>query len=511
MGFFVKILVPIFIFIWSSFSFSQDYPDFDLNCVSSLISKPPFEITKATSDLKRTNWVELGQRLDNKTLEPTHYLPIGSIVFSPFEDVVGPDETYRQVKILSIPSLEQEKRIQEQSRLQFLFNHKNMSKDQLKKEAKKLGITEQELKKGMVLGKNRAQEGQMAFVHKDALDSAGDYIFMLNRNASAIMNDELIPPHSGMKLIKGSHGFYPGYKCCKEKIDPSNLQDDLENLGAQENKDDEKNCFFKYQFDVINEFEEKIKSVFLGVDSCGLGLIPIPKDDFFAVSTILEASKDYVDDIDILHGNEYDLSTKGKVREGATPGRPLMIKPTDMFLNSSRYGFDDDYKTQAYMTPWTRCGFKRITEIFSSLCDVKSDPSCRFFLGDAYSHDYINEHSSHDGGNCFDLRPMTVKGDKDQAGGLTFRDTKRYSRKRTEIIIRIIQELGAEEVIFNDSKITNPIRKSDKELNIANTKLHDNHLHICLPKNEKLKRICTDETMKDEIIQTLKKEGYEVN
>jgi hypothetical protein len=449
-------LIPFFFFFFTPAS-GSDYNDFNLeqnDCTDTLTSEPPFYVTSALG-MKGKYWENFKT---TNALKPTHYIPRGSIVYSPFVKVEKLNAINTQVIVLSVPAIVNENQLKNKSGFKKFFARQDL------------------------VGKKRAVVGQIAYINKKSIQSAGEFIFMLNNDSPVEISDKLIPPHHGIRVIKNPNGTFPVQKCCP----------------TIKNSVDEKSCFYNYGYEIINEKLESLSLFSMNSTLCSLDLNPIPRDDFEAVSLVLKRyNKDgNINDLDPLQGDSEDKSLKGYDPDDS--GRPYMIKHLPQIYQShlARYGNEyDAYKSQSYMRPWTMCAFKKVVDAFSDLCDVREDPACKILIGDAYSHDSFNEHSSHDNGECFDLRPMRVQGDTDEKNGLKYFE-KRYSQERTRVLIGLFEKIGGE-VIFNDPTLNLPSVRTDSQLKIK-PRIHNDHLHVCLyEKKKEIKSACQNNSTKD--------------
>lgn len=131
-----------------------------------------------------------------------------------------------------------------------------------------------------------------------------------------------------------------------------------------------------------------------------------------------------------------------------------------------------------YANPTTACVMNAMLQEWKSRYPSTSS-GARVQWGDI-SHptaSKFNGHKSHTEGHCIDFRPMRNDGFKDEA--LTYQSGA-YSRSRTQEFIDLAKSMGANTVLFNDSKIDGAGWSGG----------HDNHMHICFPDSRKTRGVC---------------------
>lgn len=156
-------------------------------------------------------------------------------------------------------------------------------------------------------------------------------------------------------------------------------------------------------------------------------------------------------------------------------GRTGTIGP----CGSHHYGVDKPIGIDAYANPLTACSMTAFAQEWKrSYCPDRA--GCTLSWGDI-SHatrPFFNTHRSHTDGLCFDVRPPIKGGFAD--AGRTFRSPN-YDKAKAKDLVALAKAMGADtsQLFFNDTSIgTKP------------KGLHDNHIHICFPNNEKTRDTC---------------------
>lgn len=142
------------------------------------------------------------------------------------------------------------------------------------------------------------------------------------------------------------------------------------------------------------------------------------------------------------------------------------------------YKNGDPFQSDTWGRPTTICSLYNLTDRFYDECIAKpgrSTEDCQARVGDlsfvtpgekSNGKDLLG-HSSHESGNCIDLRPFR----SDENYGPTEVGGAGYNRALNEEFIDIAKEMGASPIYLNDSGIKNSTYMDD----------HHNHIHICFP------------------------------
>lgn len=152
------------------------------------------------------------------------------------------------------------------------------------------------------------------------------------------------------------------------------------------------------------------------------------------------------------------------------------------FCGSNHY-LPDPKGNDSFAAPHTACALVAFAQEWKK-SNCPDGSGCRLQWGDI-SHKTrarFNGHQSHTDGECIDLRPMNT-GEFNNLGR-TYR-SKDYSRDKTKEMILLAQKLGATNIYFNDPKI-----RKDPAMNTDYVSGHDNHVHLCFRKNDKVKQTC---------------------
>ncbi|MFN3455464.1 MAG: hypothetical protein ACK41T_10935 [Pseudobdellovibrio sp.] len=158
------------------------------------------------------------------------------------------------------------------------------------------------------------------------------------------------------------------------------------------------------------------------------------------------------------------------------------------FCGSNRYNPDslNDLTVDTYAAPHTACAMVAMVQEWKKTHCPNNDDGCRFSWGDI-SHrtkPRWDGHNSHTDGECIDIRPMR-KGSFSNLG-LTWKQSQ-YDQDTTKKFIEFAKGLGATEIYFNDPKVIN-----DSSLGVKHIGGHDNHVHLCFRKNDKVKKTCNE-------------------
>lgn len=410
---------------------AQVHIPFDFfSCKEDQTSTPPFYVSDAYKQGSKA-W----ENIRNQKGLATHYIPRGSIVYSPLtnEQIKASPEARIPIEVLSVLPESNDINLQKST----WFKHMTQGKN----------------------GQKRASKGVTGFIHKNSIQDVGNFIFMV-KNESTIFptpEDESFSFEKSYGLIinKNENGKYPVKNCCISK-------------------GQEKLCITQYKFEVIDSNLKVVKEFYQDAKSCRMDIMdPVPVDDFQAISKFLTNSNSNLTQLDALQTNkEYKT--------------PYMIKNLDSLSSGTiQYNPDDKVNSDSYLRPWALCAFNNVVKKFQEKC---SGPGCKIQFGNCFHKTSWGTHESHESGECIDLRPM--RKDDDEENGLTYRDP-RYSREKTLELLNLAVAAGGENIYFNDPKIY----KNTKGITFKEN--HHNHLHICFPSDSiRVRQACTD-TNKD--------------
>lgn len=134
-----------------------------------------------------------------------------------------------------------------------------------------------------------------------------------------------------------------------------------------------------------------------------------------------------------------------------------------------------------YLKPESACGFIQVLKHWNERHCPTGKHDCRIEFGNA-SHAYYTagvntqawEHRGHDTGECIDIRPFK-KNATGPSSGRNF--GRQFNRADFEKLMRLFDQIGADSCFVADSKIAEQFRSC------AYRQDHNDHLHICFPKN----------------------------
>ncbi len=307
----------------------------------------------------------------------------------------------------------------------------------------------------------KAQIGQKGFLYGKSLKKADEFTYIVDEASPLIADNGL--SEKGVVAIKpviDSNGKFEVLKCC-----------DTQNFTMLPV------CKIKYQFSSIFADESTGTNVLVDVDSCAVasGLTPFKNDDIVSIMNILKTG--FSEDEKMKLGDIELFDAKGVVKipldyeKGDGKGYPGPF-------GSYHYNTDDKGASDVFAKPVAACVFNKVLETHNKSCN---GPGCQVQFGDIYHPRSFNVHTSHGGGNCFDVRPLKKR---DSKRALTYRDSL-YDREKTKKLIALFEKAGANKIIFDDRAVSSPTirRTSDQS--------HANHMHVCFDvESSKTKETC---------------------
>jgi hypothetical protein len=303
--------------------------------------------------------------------------------------------------------------------------------------------------------------GQKGFLYAKSLKKADEFTYIVDE-ASPLIADNGLSDQGvvAIKPIIDSDGNFKVLKCCEPFSFPKKLA-----------------CKMKYQFSSIFADESVGKNIFVDVDNCAVssGLTPFKNNDITPIMNILKTG--FSDDKEMELGDLELFDAKGVIKiplnyeKGDGKGYPGPF-------GSYHYNTDDKGASDVFAKPVAACVFTKVLELHNKKC---TEPGCQVQFGDIYHPRSFNVHSSHGGGECFDVRPLKKRKSK---RALNYKDSL-YDREKTKGLIDLFEKAGANKVIFDDRKVSSPhIRRTSDQS-------HANHMHVCFDGNdEKTKDIC---------------------
>jgi hypothetical protein len=447
----VKISLIATIAFMSSIVYAEVPTDQDFICREMQTTEPPFYVSDEYRQGDRL-WENLRNKQDPNKV--SHYLPRGSIVYTPQEldDFSDAPDSRVPVQVLSVPSTQAEEAA--------------ASGRQRKKTANFVNLM-------AGVGKlARAEIGTKGFLDRNALRKAGDYTYMLIEDSPVfrLPNGKTIKNAEGLKLVMTANQFEIN-RCC--------TRDSFRGPEA---------CFDHYKFQVIDRKGEVVGDFMANPDQCEvLGHVkPVPNNVFEPIATILELVSDKYPDVSIA-----DLQTlpPNQIWSGRTPTeeRPYLAKiphdrpGMDGPHNTYHYNPDDEDSSDAYLRPYSQCAFFRVAEKFKSLC---SGAGCQLQYGNCYHKKSWGVHVGHESAECMDLHMLRKSDDSDE--GLTY-TSSRYSQERTKEFLELAKRAGASTIFFNDPKI------GVTGINRDSSGVHNDHIHLCFRNdNSTVQQTCRD-------------------
>lgn len=438
-------LMIILSLLFSEILYSQDQIEYI--CQDTTSKKQPFYISDEYRQGDKI-WENL-RNIDNENLAD-QYIPRGSIVYTPPEFIEKMDQSSRRipVKVLTVPSKENEDRVRESRarRYNSIRSMINTTRD-----------------------KKRTEPFSVGWIDKNSVRKASDYTFKVIKDSPIFKTPGNVSINDNFLAFSHSDEGYDIKRCCT----PDSYQG-------------EEICFDKYKFIVKDSNDNELDSFFISENSmeCNLNqnLAPVANRIVEPVKSIVDLLRGQyagqsIEKLEMLPTlNRWNGST-------STIARSEMIKfkvddeTGEGPYNSFHYRKDDDVSSDAYLKPYSHCAFLQVLKKHNQEC---SGTGCQVQFGDMYHHDNWGSHSSHDSGECIDIRPL--RKNEDNNAGLTY-TSSRYDRDKNKKFIQLLKDSGAKTIIFNDRKITGLRRDSSGA--------HNDHIHVCFGENvSKVKDTC---------------------
>lgn len=459
------------------------------SCEVSSTEEPPFYVSDEY--LQGDRVYENLRDIENEG-GPKKYIPRGSIVYTPPElnDVESSREYRVPVEVLSTFDND-------------LVTTLSKSKYYDSKQKKRFAKKELRAKVQGITGKERAKKGDRGFIDRRALRQAGKYTFIVKSDTPMFKspNGSVLQDNFLRLKYNASEKTYQVNRCCEENPDPD---------------EDILLCYQHHIYEMIDEAGSVLQSFSIN-PSCGVfkDILPLPNSDVHSIGKILSLTKE----ANILEG---PLSSLGVENLEIIPkknswngshlrnemGVSLVKFPIDAETrlgpyNSYHYNPDEGSKStinsDIFIEPMAACAFMQVLKKFQKEC---TGEGCQVQFGDMYHPNSWMGHKSHGAKNCVDIRPQRKKDDL-QNNGLKH-GWPRYSQDKTEKLIKLLVQAGGEPLYFNDPAIIKKYQKKDylEEVrpdvekwnwNRKPRKLggHDNHIHVCFPKDSKdTKKAC---------------------
>lgn len=307
----------------------------------------------------------------------------------------------------------------------------------------------------------KAKIGQKGFLYGKSLKKADEFTYIVDE-ASPLIADNGLSGRGvvAIKPVIDSNGQFEVLKCCTIL-----------------NYISEPNCTLKYQFSSVFADDSRGENILVDVDSCAVasGLTPFKNDDILPIMNILktgfsEDKKMGLSDIELF-------DAKGIVKipldyeKGDGKGYPGPF-------GSYHYNADDKGASDVFAKPVAACVFNKVLERHNKDC---KGSGCQLQFGNIYHPRSFNVHTSHGGGDCFDVRPLKKVSSK---RALTYKD-EIYDREKTKKLISLFDKAGATKIIYDDRQVSSPnIRRTSDQS-------HANHMHVCFDvKSPKVKNTC---------------------
>lgn len=133
-----------------------------------------------------------------------------------------------------------------------------------------------------------------------------------------------------------------------------------------------------------------------------------------------------------------------------------------------------------YMKPESACGFMQVLKSYQRKYCPDGKDNCQIRFGNA-SHAYYNSaiargqsfwpHSSHDSGECVDIRPVYKSGCD---GDCSFRSSQ-FQADQFKKLMQLMESAGADQCLIGHTTISREFSSCSYQSD------HDDHLHICFP------------------------------
>ncbi|GAB4018070.1 MAG: hypothetical protein Fur0010_19070 [Bdellovibrio sp.] len=418
-------------------------------CEEIKTKKPPFYVS---DEWRQGDKIWENFRDIKNSNKITHYIPRGSVVFSPPELYEGSNEPDHRVpvQVLSVPSIKWEENI---------LAARNRDASSIRRMA--TGTKDLD----------RAKIGTVGWIDKRSLRSAGDYIFHLTDEAPIFKG-----PNSRQfnkkpfRLAVNAAGEFNVMRCCDQT------------QGSTEDR-----CFDQYKYQMLDNDLNLLDTTYMDLSRCNMAnyLTPIGKDVARSLNSILKLLRQDHPDLTM---NQLERLPAYQEWNGTNP-RVIRDKMVKMKIDeetgqgpfgSYQYKPDDAVRSDAYLMTTSQCAFLQVLKKHQENC---KEVGCQVQFGNMYHHEAWGIHQSHDTVHCIDIRPFRKSDDVDF--GLEYKNTGRYDRSKTENFINLLKKAGATTIIFNDTKIKGVSRDSRG--------VHDDHIHVCFDEVEpQVQNACRD-------------------
>jgi hypothetical protein len=465
------------------------YADEPGSCEVSSTEEPPFYVSDEY--LQGDKVYENLRSIENEG-GPKKYIPRGSIVYTPPElfDVQSSREYRVPVEVLSTS---------DSDLVRTLSKSKYYDSKQKRRYAKK----DLRAKVQGISGKERAKKGDRGFIDRRALRQAGKYTFIVKSDTAVFKspNGSVLQDNNLRLKYNAKEKTYQVNRCCEENPDPD--QDILL-------------CYQHHIYEMVSEDGEVVDSFSIN-PSCGIfkEVLPIPNSDIHSIGKILSLTREAqvlegplsslgVENLEIIPKKNSWSGSRLRNEMGLSLVKfPIDNKTRLGPYNSYHYNPDEGSKStinsDIFIEPMAACTFMQVLKEYQKEC---KGAGCQVQFGDMYHPNSWMGHKSHGAKNCIDIRPQRKKDDL-QANGLKH-GWGRYSQDKTESLIKLLVKAGGEPIYFNDPKILKKYQKKDYleeirpdvskwDWNRKPRKLggHDNHIHVCFPKDSKdAKKAC---------------------
>lgn len=410
-------------------------------CEDTQLEEPPFYVS---DEYRQGDKIWENLRNINDQNNPDQYIPKGSIVYTPpaFFEVSDTSDRRVPIKVLSVPSLENENKI------------RNSKKRRSYSISSMINTTG---------NKKRAERFSVGWIDVKSLRKASDYTFFVKKDSPLYKTPKGTDINDKEITLSVTNGKFDVQRCCT----PDSVERDSY-------------CFDKYKLNIIKN-DKVVDYVFARQDfiECNLlgDLKPISNQVIDPVRNILNIMRVNtptmaIDELEILPAYHQYSGSRPILARSEMVKINIDDETGDAPFGSFHYRPDDKVSSDAYLKPNSQCAFLQVLKKHNKDC---KDAGCQVQFGDMYHHDAWGAHSGHDSGECVDIRPFRKSDDSD--AGLTYKQTSRYDREKTKSFIKILLDAGARYTIFNDRKISGISRDSSG--------VHDDHIHVCFGENVK--------------------------
>ena len=434
----------------------------ETDCKESSSEKEPFYVSDAYKQGSKI--YENFRELDDPT-KSERYIPKGSIVFTPPELMeLETSSNYRvPIEVMAVPEDKLEKTLRGSKHYSF----RN--------------------KAAVLKGKNRVKPKDKGYIDKRSLKQVDQYVFMLKNDAKVykthkgeVLNDKKI------QLKIAEDGNYATRLCCLLLTVPVSTKPEL----------------YCQEFHIY-EFLDKDNNV-IGEDlfrnlSCNIfqDFYPVPKKNSDEVYNILNLLKGYANtDSSLDYFNQSVEIIPKTTNTDVNPEAALIKIPLDENqkgpYNSYHYRPDDKENSDAFLEPTAQCAFMQVLKEFNKDC---KEEGCQVQFGDMHHEDNWGPHSTHDNGQCIDIRFFRKTTNVD--AGLTYKN-KEYDREKTEKFTDLLMKAGAQNIYLNDYTLRKKYytqekleelygndykAKKEKVYMPVSMDKHNDHMHFCFKKS----------------------------